>query len=288
MRWLAVLFTLGGQYAIGGILSGCLIFYTKSAVLAVSWPFLVLLALVFGGNEYFRKYRDHLIFPTVLVFFALYAYAIFALPIYIGAIGPWVFVGSTFATIILFWGFLYLLNRTGKARLSESIRPIVASCAVIVFTMVATYATGLVPPLPLALKEGGIYHGLTKRGGDYVLQTEEIRQWWQIWPQTVHVAPGGTLYSYGAVFAPIRFSTSVVHHWERYDEEARKWVEEGHIAFPISGGRKEGFRGYSIKENPEPGKWRVSVETLAGQTIGRISFNVERVRSTPALEEEVR
>jgi hypothetical protein len=153
MRWLAVLFTLGGQYAIGGILSGCLIFYTKSAVLTVSWPFIILLALVFIGNEYFRKYREHLIFQTVLFFFALYAYAIFALPIYIGAIGPWVFVGSTVAAILLFSGFLYLLYRTGAARLSESIKPIIASCAVIVVALVASYATGIVPPLPLTLKE---------------------------------------------------------------------------------------------------------------------------------------
>ncbi|HYF29256.1 MAG TPA: DUF2914 domain-containing protein, partial [Candidatus Paceibacterota bacterium] len=288
MRWLAVLFTLGGQYAIGGILSGCLIFYTKSAVLAVSWPFLILLALVFIGNEYFRKYREHLIFQTVLFFFALYAYAIFALPIYIGSIGPLVFAGSTIAAIVLFGGFLYLLYRTGAARLSESIKPILASAAIIVVALVASYATGVVPPLPLALKEGGIYHGLTRQGGDYVLKAEAERPWWNILPQTVHVPPGGTIYAYGAVFAPIRFSTSVVHHWQRYDERSGKWVEEGHVAFPISGGRAEGYRGYSIKENPEPGKWRVSVETLQGQTIGRISFAVERASTLPPLHDEVR
>ena len=287
-RWLAVLFTLGGQYAIGGILSGCLIFYTKSAVLAVSWPFIALLALVFIGNEYFRKYREHLIFQTVLFFFALYAYAIFALPIYIGSIGPWVFAGSTLATVILFAVFLYLLYRTGAARLSESIKPIIASCVVMVLVLVGSYATGIVPPLPLALKEGGVYHGLEKRAGNYVLQAEEIRPWWDIRPQTIHVPQGATIYAYGAVFAPIRFSTSVVHHWERYDAEAREWVEEGHITFPISGGRVEGFRGYSLKDNPEPGKWRVSVETLQGQTIGRIGFTVERVSRLPELHEEVR
>lgn len=284
MRWLAVLFTLGGQYAIGGILSGCLIFYTKSAVLSVSWPFLALLALVFVGNEYFRKYREHLIFQTILFFFALYAYAIFALPIYLGAIGPWVFAASTVAATLLFGAFLYLLNRTGAARLSESIRPIVGGALAVVVAMVASYTTGIVPPLPLALKEGGIYHSLARSGGDYVLRAEEERQWWQVWPETVHVPAGGQIYAYGAVFAPIRFSASVVHHWERYDEVAGKWVEEGHIAFPISGGRKEGFRGYSIKENPGPGKWRVSVETLEGQTIGRISFNVVRAPVPPLVE----
>ena len=285
---LAVLFSLGGQYAIGGILSGCLIFYTKSAVLSVSWPFIILLALVFIGNEYFRKYREHLIFQTVLFFFALYAYAIFALPIYLHIIGPWTFVGSTLAAVALFAGFLYLLWRTGATRLSESIRPVVMSAAGIVLVVSGAYATGVVPPIPLTLKEGGIYHGLARSGMNYVLQAEEVPPWWDIRPATVHLTAGSTAYAYGAVFAPIRFSTSVVHHWERYDAKAKKWVDEGHITFPISGGRAEGYRGYSLKENLTPGKWRVSVETLQGQTIGRIPFTVERVSSPPPLHEEIR
>jgi len=68
-RTLSVLFPLGAQFAIGSLLSGCLIFYTKSSALLVSWPFLLLLVVVFIGNEYFRTYYKHLAFQNVLLYF---------------------------------------------------------------------------------------------------------------------------------------------------------------------------------------------------------------------------
>jgi hypothetical protein len=70
-RAVAVLSPLAANFTIGGLLSGFLIFYTKSAAFVVSWPFLLLLAVIFLGNEFFRTYRSHLVFQTVLFFFAL-------------------------------------------------------------------------------------------------------------------------------------------------------------------------------------------------------------------------
>ncbi|HEX2792383.1 MAG TPA: DUF2914 domain-containing protein [Candidatus Paceibacterota bacterium] len=285
-RALAVLFSLGSQYAIGGILSGCLIFYTKSAVLSVSWPFIVLLALVFIGNEYFRKYREHLIFQTVLLYFALYAYAIFALPIYLHALGPWIFAASTAASLAVFAAFLFLLKQASASRLRQSLKPILLSVASMTVAIVGAYATAAIPPIPLTLPESGMYHGLVRSGGDYVVLAEEAKPWWDPRPQTLHLTEGGTAYAYASVFAPTRFSASVVHHWERYDAAAGKWVNEGRISFGIAGGRDGGYRGYSERSGLSPGKWRVSVETPAGQTIGRIPFVVERVMVQPALHEE--
>lgn len=285
-RGLAVGFSLAAQYAIGGILSGCLIFYTKSAVLSVSWPFLVLLALVFLGNEVFRKYREHLIFQTVLLFFAFYAYSIFALPIYINHIGRLVFLGSTVVALLLFALFLYLLSHGGATRLRESLRPIIASVAGIVVVVSLAYFSGAVPPIPLTLRESGMYHSIMRVEGNYRVEAEEARPWWDPRPQTLHVAPGGTVVAFASVFAPVRFSTSVVHHWERYSEKESTWIDEGRFAFGISGGRDGGYRGYSKRDDPQAGKWRVTVETLTGQAIGRINFVVERVATPPPLHEE--
>ena len=101
-RGISILAPLAAQYAIGSLLSGFMIFYTKSAELSASWPFLVLLALVFIGNEYFRTYYKHLAFQISLLFFALYAYLIFAIPLIVDRLGPLVFLGSTAASILLF------------------------------------------------------------------------------------------------------------------------------------------------------------------------------------------
>jgi hypothetical protein len=57
------------------------------------------------------------------------------------------------------------------------------------------------------------------------------------------------------------------------------------VAFNLSGGREEGYRGYSIKSDPEPGKWRVQVKTLTGQVIGELRFKIENVTGKPVVSD---
>lgn len=287
-RSLLVILPLAAQYLIGNLLSGFLIFYTKSSVLVASWPFLILLLLIFIGNEWFRKYKDRITFMAVLVFFTTYAYAIFALPLVIGRLGPWVFVGSTLLTIAAFSAYLFLLWRAGKARLAQSVMPIIGSCVALVIVMSVSYFSGLVPPIPLTLKDGGVYHGLTAANGTYTLLAEPVQDWYDPRPQVVHTTGSEPLYAFAAVFAPVRFGTVVVHRWQRYDEEQGSWVTQSRIAFPISGGRSEGYRGYSEVSSPLPGEWRVRVETESGQVIGQIRFSVERAIVPPILHTEIR
>lgn len=283
-RSVTVLLPLLAQYLIGNLLSWFLIFYAKSSVLEASWPFLLLLALVFLGNEWFRKYKDRLAFIAVLLFFATYAYAIFALPLLLGTLGPLVFLGSTVVAGAAFALYLFLLARVGRVRLRASLGPIVGSALAIVLVVVTSYFTGLVPPLPLALKDVGIYHSLARAEGQYVLQGEPQQPWWDPRPQTLHTTPGAPLYAFSAVQAPIRFGTVVVHRWQRYDEETGAWITQSRIAFPIAGGRLEGYRGYSEIAHPIPGAWRLRVETEHGQVIGQERFEVVRASVPPALK----
>lgn len=285
-RTLLVVLPLVAQYVIGNLLSGFLIFYTKSSVLAVSWPFLLLLALVFFGNEWFRTYRDRLAFLTVLLFFSTYAYVIFALPLLLNTLGPWVFMGSTAIALILCALFLLALWYTGRTRVMESMVPIVGSSLAVVLVMVTSYFTGLIPPIPLTLKEGGVYHALSREGSRYVVMAEQAAPWWQITPPVAHLSDGATLYAFTSVFAPVRFSTAVVHRWERYDEIKHAWKTESMVAFPLAGGREGGYRGYSEKTNLTPGTWRISVETPSGQVIGHIPFVVARATTPVELHEE--
>ncbi|HWH07319.1 MAG TPA: DUF2914 domain-containing protein [Candidatus Paceibacterota bacterium] len=287
VRTLSLLLPLFVQYAVGAILSGSLIFYTKSADVFVSWPFLVVLAIVFFGNEVFRNYREHLAFQTMLFFFGLYAYAIFALPLLLGRLGPQVFIFSTISAGLLMAAFLLVLYRVGQNRFRESFRAIVAGSATIVVAINIAYVTGLIPPLPLALKEASVHHQVTRVDGGYKLLHEPQKPWWEFYtPTTVHHVEGTPLSVYSAVYAPVRFSAAVVHVWEWFDESSGKWVEKSRVSFPVSGGREDGYRGYSEKSNPEPGKWRVSIRTPEGQTIGRTSFIVVKTANRPTLVEE--
>lgn len=283
-----VLLPLAAQYLIGNLLSGFLIFYTKSSVLGASWPFLVLLAVIFIGNEWFRKYKDRITFMAVLLFFTAYAYAIFALPLFLRALGPAVFILSTAVALGAFALYLLVLYRAGRMKLAQSVLPIAGSSLVITVLVVSAYFSGLIPPIPLTLKEAGIYHDVERQGDAYVLTGEPERPWYDPRPQVLHVPAGQPLSAFGAVFAPIRFGAVVVHRWQRYDEEKRAWVTQSRISFPIAGGRSDGYRGYSEIPSPVPGEWRLRVETENGQVIGQRRFSVERASGPAALKEFVR
>ncbi len=287
-RTLLVVLPLLAQYLIGNLLSGFLIFYTKSAVLLASWPFLLLLALVFIGNEWFRRYKDRIAFISVLLYFTAYAYAIFALPLLLRSLGPVVFLGSTALALAAFGIYLALLWRVGSARLLPSLRPMLAGVACVTTLVVGAYFTGAIPPIPLTLKDEGVAHSIRREAGDYVLAVEPERPWFDPRPSVVHAVPGAPVYAYSAVFAPIRFSASVVHEWQYKDAESGKWVTRSRVPFAIAGGREEGYRGYSQIANPTPGAWRVLVKTPSNQVIGQIRFDVERTETPPVVYDEIR
>jgi hypothetical protein len=109
----------------------------------------------------------------------------------------------------------------------------------------------------------------------------KIQPWYQKLnrPSTYDLTAGQQLYAYSAVFAPIHLSTQIVHEWEWYDEAASSWRTETVVAFPVSGGRELGYRGYSFKSNLRPGSWRVDVETSEGRVIERTNFEVRTAKS---------
>lgn len=286
-RSLLVILPLVAQYLIGNLLSGFLIFYTKSAVILTSWPFLILLAAIFFSNEWFRKYKDRIAFITVLLFFTTYAYAVFALPLFVRSLGPLVFLGSTILSLVAFGLFLLALWKVGSARVLPSLKPILGGCMAITVLIVASYFTGLIPPIPLTLKDGGIYHSVRREAGNYVVTGEETRAWFDPRPDVVHAAPNAPLYAFSAVFAPIRFAATVVHEWQYKDPETGSWVTKSRIPFAMAGGRAEGYRGYSQIANASPGSWRVRVKTPSGQVIGVLRFDV-KPGAPPAVREEIR
>lgn len=282
-RWRPIL-PLATQFALGGFWSGFLLFYGQSAVLSSSWPFLAILVVILIGNEVLRKYHDRLIFTNVLFFFALFSYAIFALPIYTGELGRLPFLGSGVLAIVAFALFLLLLYVLGSARLKESLRGIVVGSTVVFAMINVFYFTGVLPPLPLAAKDAGVYHSVGRLDGVYTARGE-VRPWYARFGVSakVHTVPGESLYAYSAVFAPIALTTRIVHEWQWYDSVQKAWVTRNSVSFPITGGRDGGYRGYSTKAEPASGKWRVNVKTADGRPIARITFTVTSVSLPPPL-----
>ncbi|WP_028695787.1 DUF5924 family protein [Pseudomonas cremoricolorata] len=87
------------------------------------------------------------------------------------------------------------------------------------------------------------------------------------------------LYAYTSINAPRGLNERIYHVWQKDGQEVDR------IALDIKGGRKEGYRAWTHKQNfpPNPvGRWQVRVLTEDGQVIGVLRFKVIDDAAKPA------
>lgn len=274
------------QFAFGGLFSGFVSLYSRSAAFYGTWLFVALLACLLIGNERFRKMYLRFSFQIAVYFTALYLFLIFFLPVVFHTLGDLLFLMSGIIAVGGAAALLLILSHvTPDVEKKERTRS-ARSIAIIWIVVTTLYFTNLIPPLPLALKDAGVYHSVTRLSdGTYGL-VGEPRTWYQSFfpfPATFHKKPGETVYVFTAVFAPSGLSTPITYLWQHYDESTHNWENKSTFNLTINGGRDGGYRGYSLKSNPAEGRWRVSVLTQNGLVIGRISFDVVESTSSPAL-----
>ncbi len=276
------------QFIFGGLFSGYLIFYSRSASFVTSWFFILLLFVLLIGNEFFRKHYKGLVFQISIFYFSLFSFTIFFIPVIIGKMGASVFILSGVISLVvitlLMYGFFLVLPK----RVKEKRKYLVISILGIFLSINFLYFTNIIPPIPLSLKESGVYHFVGKMpGGGYIVRPEEDNWYdFNIGEKKIHIKKGSPVYVYSSVFAPTNLNTEIFHRWQYYDVNNNKWITLSDIKFPITGGRDGGYRGYSFKENVFPGRWRVDVTTDRGQILGRIPFEVVYSKFSPTLDTE--
>jgi hypothetical protein len=286
-RW-RMLISAATQFALGGLWSAFLIFYSRSSAIVVSWPFLLVLMAILLSNEIFREYHSRLVFTVVLFFIALFSYMTFVVPIFVGTINEFTFLISGGLTLVVFAVFLLLLAALGRKRIWDDIGKVAAGAIVAFVGINLFYFLNVLPPIPLAMSDVGIYHRIERGRGTYEA-TGELLPWTVKFGATpmIHLKPGEPLYAYSAVFAPIQLKTKIVHRWQFYNAQTHRWVTTATIAFPITGGRDNGYRGFTIKSHPREGAWRVDIDTVDGRVIGRIGFLVQSVAREPEMTTKI-
>lgn len=266
------------QFSFGGLLSGMLIFYGRSGAWTESWPFLLIILLAIYGNETVRDRATRLIYNLAILFIGLFSYTVLVIPVFTGWMGPWVFVGSGFLALVGMYWFVQALYMVVPRFLTLHMRTIVFTIGAIFIGFNFLYFANIIPPIPLSLKEVGIYHSVVHfENGDYQLKYEK-GEWYQPFKNsdtTFHAKSGDTIFCFAQVFAPTKIKTEIYHRWEFYNETSRSWTEHARLSYPIAGGRDGGFRGYTLIQNYADGKWRCSVETQRGQVLGREVFIVD-------------
>lgn len=263
------------QFAFGGLLSACVIFYFRGATLISNWPFILILIFAFIGNEFLKKHFEKLAFQIAFLFFCVFSFSIFFIPIMLNQIGDMIFLLS--GLIALFYISLLVLifyNNT-RERFKQSGRWIFGSILGVYALVNILYFTNLIPPIPLMLKDVGAYYNVSKINGDYVL-TGPANTFWNrhsIRPKVLEI--GKSVYVYNSIYSPANFNLPIVHEWQHYDDVENKWVTTRKINLSIKGGRADGWRTYSTSNASQIGKWRVNIRTTSGSVIGRVRFNIQ-------------
>lgn len=287
MQPLFLLFFL--QVCFGGLASNLLVLYGRSGTLAGSALFLGLLGAMLVGNEFLKTRYAQLRFNVVIYYLLLFSYLLIALPVFVfHSIGPLVFLTSglvSLAFIALFLAILYVVvfRRQEKHHIVE-VSTIVGT---IFIAFNVLYFLNIIPPVPLVLKDIGIYHSLLRQseGGYLALYEAPGRfEFWHSTGGTYHLTQDKTAFCFSSIFAPADLETPIYHRWEYFDGvQTQGWETQSRVSFEILGGRSEGYRGFSQKSSLEPGRWRCSVETAQGALIGRITFEVVERDIAPAL-----
>lgn len=264
------------QFGFGALLGASFIFYFRSATLSVSWPFLALLLTAMFANEFLKKHYDRLLFQVSFLYLSIFVLLIYLVPVLIHRLGPIVFIASGLLSLLALWGFLNILKKFSKDEFGVNLKPVILSVVSIFSIINVLYFTNLIPPIPLALKDAGIYHSVSRTASGGYAVTEEKRGWFEYFhlSQKVYWIAGDSLYAYSAVFSPTDLDTNIVHEWQYKDSESGTWITSSRIPLKLTGGRSEGFRTYSVKSNLSPGQWRVNVSTPRGAVIGRINFRI--------------
>jgi hypothetical protein len=274
------------HFLFGSMLSAFVIFYFKSASLTRSVTFFLLLVILMFLNEFPKVRRYGVRLRAALYSFCLTSFFVYFLPVLFGFLSPWLFlvaivlsVGGTAALV-----FFATRGELPEIREKNAIR-LGLPALLIQLIMVTSYFLKVIPPVPLSMTFGGIYHKVEKDEAGIKLYS--LKPWYNFWShgdRTFQARAGDVLYCFVRIFAPARFGHTVYLHWYLYDEHLGQYVEQDKIPMEIHGGREEGFRGYAYKSHYQPGDWRVDVETSDERVIGDIGFSVV---ADPSSDERV-
>lgn len=271
------------QFLLGGLFSAYAIFYSRSATLTSTAIFFALLVVLLVGNEFLHDRLSSLRLLVSLYALVCFAFFTFFLPVMTGLMNATIFlVGAALSAVVTF-RVVHLIYRNNPDRSKREAVGVTAPAVALIGLLVGCYFLNWIPPVPLSMKFGGVYHEVKKTGDRFELSFEQ--NWYQVWKRSDTTFPANEpIYCFTAVFAPVDLNTTVHHHWYFRSNSSKPFTHADRIPIKISGGREGGYRAYTFKQRLDPGDWRVDVETEDGRIVGRVSVKVvEQGDAQPAL-----
>ena len=281
-RWLLRVrpyYPMAVQFLLGGLFSAYAVFYSRSATLTSTAIFFALLVALLVGNEFLRDRLSSLRLLVSLYALVCFAFFTFFLPVMTGLMNAAIFLAGAGLSVAVTFRVVQLIYRNNPDRSKREAIGVTMPAFALIGLLVGFYFLNWIPPVPLSLKFGGIYHEVKKADDRFELSFE--REWYQVWKRSDSIFPANEpIYCFTAVFAPVDLNTTIYHHWYFRPNSDTPFSHADRIPMKISGGREGGYRTYTFKQRLDPGDWRVDVETEDGRVVGQVSVAVaERVEA---------
>ena len=213
------------QFAIGGLFSMSLVFYARGATLQASWPFILMLFVYLIGNELFKKHYILITTQIGAFFITLFSYLIFITPVILHRMDEQVFLISGVVSLIIITFFVFILYFINRQEILRSRKALFITIPTIFIAINIFYFTNLIPPIPLLMKDVGIYHFVERDStGNYIVVGEAEKSFGFFRSIIVHKTADEPLYIYSAVFAPVALNTTILHIWQFYDPTQKTWT----------------------------------------------------------------
>lgn len=270
-------FPLAIQFFFGGLSSAYVIYFSRSVSLSKTISFFVILLALLFANELLKKRISNKYLQFSVYFFISFTFFTFMIPVIFKEMNSTVFFISGLVSLTITLSLITIIYRKSPSTREEiRLGKLIGIIVTMYITINLFYYFNLIPPVPLALDAGMVAHNIEKVDSKYVV-TYERDDWYVFWRDhrlEFIKQPNESVYVFTSIFAPTEIKKNVVHRWKAYNTQTESWDITDEIGYKITGGRNQGFRGYTYKEHVKPGLWKVDVITDDGLLIGVIDFEI--------------
>ena len=254
----------GVQFCFGGLFSALVVFYFKSSGSLGGFLVVAALVLLLVANEFLHSRYARIGLSWSLLCLVGIMYFNFVLPHLVHGIGAFWFLLSTALACALLWLPWKISGRSPWHLAWPGSMALLA---------VVFYFVGIVPPVPLVVKQHLVCKHFERSGKEWSCMepVPGLLAGLGLGPRELYRTPGEPLYYLSSVFAPSHVEALLEHRWYHRDASG-DWRLLTTVPMAMVGGREEGWRLHSLKQNLEPGLWRVETALQGGAVVGRSEF----------------
>ena len=273
------------HFMLGTLLNAYTIFYFQSASGFTAFGFVVVIVILLALNELPRFQKLGPVVLYALYSICLTSYFAYLFPVLFGHIRPWMFYVAVAAALVPLTLHVFLLFRWSRS-FSHVARRAALPAFGVQLAFVLLYALRIAPPVPLAVKQIGIYHDVQRESdGRHLFEQKRGWKFWQKGDQDYLERPGDKVYCFARIFAPARFHDRIDIVWF-HDDPRRGWIQYHRLPLSVSASNSRGFATDAYLTHPPTGKWRVEIQSEDGRTMGLLHFRVAEDPGTGPREFE--